>query len=67
TRSATGRRGRAIPPQRQPEASEQAVPAGPRDKASTTDEASPQDDPPSPGKSSQTNPPTTDTTRRRGR
>ncbi|WP_435121322.1 hypothetical protein [Micromonospora tulbaghiae] len=67
TRSATGRRGRAIPPQRQPEASEQAVPAGPRDKASTTDGASPQDDPPSQGKPSQTNPPTTDTTRRRGR
>ncbi|WP_431874124.1 hypothetical protein [Micromonospora marina] len=61
TRSATGRRGRAIPPQRQPEASEQADPAGPRD------EANPQDDSPSPGKPSPTDPPTTDTTRRRGR
>lgn len=73
TRSTTGRRGRAIPPQRQPEASEQADPAGPRDKASTTDEPSPHDDSPSPGKPSQTgssartDPPTTDTTRRRGR
>ncbi|MFY1658399.1 hypothetical protein [Micromonospora sp. WMMD1274] len=62
TRSATGRRGRAIPPQRQPEASEQAVPAGPHDGTN------PQDALPSPGKpSSPTDPPTTDTTRRRGR
>ncbi|WP_374668658.1 hypothetical protein [Micromonospora sp. CPM1] len=61
TRSATGRRGRAIPPQRQPEASEQAVPAGPHDGTN------PQDDTPSPGKPSPTDPPTTDTTRRRGR
>ncbi|SCE64515.1 hypothetical protein [Micromonospora tulbaghiae] len=65
TRSATGRRGRAIPPQRQPEASEQTAPTGPRDKA--PDEANPNDDPPSPGKPSPTDPPTSDTTRRRGR
>ncbi|MEU1808069.1 hypothetical protein [Micromonospora aurantiaca (nom. illeg.)] len=44
TRSTTGRRGRAAPPQRQPEASEQVVPAGPRDKV--TDETKPQADPP---------------------
>ncbi|MDO3683825.1 hypothetical protein Q3W68_08135 [Micromonospora sp. C28ISP2-4] len=39
TRSTTGRRGRAVPPQRQPEASEQIIPAGPRDKV--TDETDP--------------------------
>ncbi|MEH0828517.1 MULTISPECIES: hypothetical protein [unclassified Micromonospora] len=62
TRSATGRRGRAIPPQRQPEASEQAASAGPHDGTN------PQDALPSPGKpSSPTDPPATDTTRRRGR
>ncbi|MEU7795917.1 hypothetical protein AB0B11_21060 [Micromonospora tulbaghiae] len=61
TRSATGRRGRAIPPQRQPEASEQAALAGPHDGTN------PQDALPSPGKPSPTDPPTTDTTRRRGR
>ncbi|MEU0960943.1 hypothetical protein ACWIGG_01320 [Micromonospora aurantiaca (nom. illeg.)] len=79
TRSTTGRRGRAVPPQRQPESPTQA---GSHDKGSTADEpnprsttASPQDDSSSPtaspgqtGPSGQADPPPpTDTTRRRGR
>ncbi|MEU4788130.1 hypothetical protein AB0F95_00275 [Micromonospora tulbaghiae] len=70
TRSTTGRRGRAVPPQRQPESPTQA---GPRDKGSTADEPNPRsttrDDSSSPtGSSDQTDPPpTTETTRRRGR
>ncbi|WP_431943216.1 hypothetical protein [Micromonospora marina] len=71
-RSAGGRRGQAVPPQRQPEASAQVVPAGPGDKGSNIDEpdskgtaAAPQDSPATP--SDRTEPPTTESTRRRGR
>ncbi|MFC0100775.1 hypothetical protein ACFFKH_25055 [Micromonospora marina] len=71
-RSAGGRRGQAVPPQRQPEASAQVVPAGPGDEGSNIEEpdskgtaAAPQDSPATP--SGRTDPPTTESTRRRGR
>ncbi|MET8301190.1 hypothetical protein [Micromonospora sp. NPDC005211] len=75
TRSTTGRRSRAVPAQRQPEASAEVVPAGPSaegpDPQSTA--AAPQDDSSSPTTpspttpSGQTDPPATGSTRRRGR
>ncbi|MBU8858075.1 MULTISPECIES: hypothetical protein [unclassified Micromonospora] len=77
TRSAGGRRGQAVPPQRQPEASAQAVPAGPRDRGSNTDEPDPQGavaepqgspaTPPPGGASGRTDPPANESTRRGGR
>ncbi len=75
TRSTTGRRGRAVPPQRQPESPTQA---GSHDKGSPADEPNPRsatDDSSSPtaspGQTGSTDqadpPPPTETTRRRGR
>ncbi|MGY4911113.1 hypothetical protein [Micromonospora aurantiaca (nom. illeg.)] len=75
TRSTTGRRGRAVPPQRQPESPTQAAS---RDKGSTADEpnprsatdgsSSPTASPGQTGSSDQADPPPpTETTRRRGR
>lgn len=69
TRSGTGRRGRAVPPQRQPESPTQA---GSHDKGSPADEPNPRsatDDSSSPTASpGQTDPPPpTEATRRRGR